>query len=210
MKLQCEVIRDLLPLYAEHIASPASAALVEEHLEGCEACRTELHQMQQPIEAKTEPEAVAPLRQIKRTLSYQRFAALLGAVVLVIGLCWAGVSAYHAEQPVTLEKAQVSVHYQAAQNNAIGYCVETNAKNVYLRFTEQHGDLPSGTVELVGYRFPAWRIFVDGILEALGQQPDTLNCTSLWFRNSRTISVHYADQILIYRSGNLIRTYQLN
>ena len=42
MKLDCEVIRDLLPLYAEHMASPASTALVEEHLQECEACRTEL------------------------------------------------------------------------------------------------------------------------------------------------------------------------
>ena len=48
MKLDCEVIRDLLPLYAEHMASPASTALVEEHLQECEACRAELEQMEQP------------------------------------------------------------------------------------------------------------------------------------------------------------------
>ena len=29
MKLECDVIRDLLPLYAEKLASPASSALVE-------------------------------------------------------------------------------------------------------------------------------------------------------------------------------------
>ena len=45
MKLDCEVIRDLLPLYAEHIASSASTALVEEHLESCDACREELRQL---------------------------------------------------------------------------------------------------------------------------------------------------------------------
>ena len=49
MKLDCEVIRDLLPLYAEHMASPASTALVEEHLQECEACRAELEQMEQPV-----------------------------------------------------------------------------------------------------------------------------------------------------------------
>ena len=32
MKLDCDVIRDLLPLYAEKLASPASSALVEQHL----------------------------------------------------------------------------------------------------------------------------------------------------------------------------------
>ena len=45
MKLDCDVIRDLLPLYAEKLASPASSALVEQHLAECEACRAQLEQM---------------------------------------------------------------------------------------------------------------------------------------------------------------------
>jgi len=45
MKLECDVIRDLLPLYAEKLASPASSALVEQHLAECPACRAELEQM---------------------------------------------------------------------------------------------------------------------------------------------------------------------
>ena len=45
MKTNCDIIRDLLPLYAEHITSEASNALVEEHLAECEACRAELEQM---------------------------------------------------------------------------------------------------------------------------------------------------------------------
>ena len=39
MKTNCDIIRDLLPLYAEHITSEATNALVEEHLAECEACR---------------------------------------------------------------------------------------------------------------------------------------------------------------------------
>ncbi len=46
MKLECDVIRDLLPLYAEKLASPASSALVEQHLAACPACRAELEQME--------------------------------------------------------------------------------------------------------------------------------------------------------------------
>ena len=48
MKLECDVIRDLLPLYAEKLASPASSALVEQHLAACPACRAELEQMEKP------------------------------------------------------------------------------------------------------------------------------------------------------------------
>ena len=62
MKLDCEVIRDLLPLYAEHMASPASTALVEEHLQECEACRAELEQMQLPVPVQPEPQPDAPLK----------------------------------------------------------------------------------------------------------------------------------------------------
>jgi len=42
MKLTCEVIRDLLPLYYDGVASAESKQAVEEHLAECGACRVEL------------------------------------------------------------------------------------------------------------------------------------------------------------------------
>lgn len=54
MKLECDVIRDLLPLYAEKLASPASSALVEQHLAECPACRAELEQMEKPVPVQPE------------------------------------------------------------------------------------------------------------------------------------------------------------
>lgn len=63
MKTNCDIIRDLLPLYAEHITSEASNALVEEHLAECEACRAELEQMEQPVPVRPEAQPDAPLRQ---------------------------------------------------------------------------------------------------------------------------------------------------
>ena len=58
MKLDCDVIRDLLPLYAEKLASPASSALVEQHLAECPACRAELERMEKPVPVQPEPESV--------------------------------------------------------------------------------------------------------------------------------------------------------
>ena len=55
MKLECDVIRDLLPLYAEKLASPASSALVEQHLAACPACRAELEQMEKPGRCSRNP-----------------------------------------------------------------------------------------------------------------------------------------------------------
>lgn len=39
MKYQCDIIRDLLPLYHDQVCSQASETIVNEHLEECEECR---------------------------------------------------------------------------------------------------------------------------------------------------------------------------
>lgn len=45
MRLPCEVVRDLLPLYAEDMISPESRRLTEEHLADCGECRSALEAM---------------------------------------------------------------------------------------------------------------------------------------------------------------------
>lgn len=42
---QCNVIRDLLPLYLDEVCSMDSRKLVEEHLEHCKDCRREFEEM---------------------------------------------------------------------------------------------------------------------------------------------------------------------
>ena len=44
-KINCNIIRDILPLYVDGVASEDTSALVEEHLTGCEACRQEAERM---------------------------------------------------------------------------------------------------------------------------------------------------------------------
>ena len=48
MKMECDVVRDLLPLYTEQIASEASSRVVEEHLSECEQCRKAYQEMRTP------------------------------------------------------------------------------------------------------------------------------------------------------------------
>ena len=46
MKLSCEIVRDLLPLYHDGVCSTESADAVQEHLETCAACREALRVME--------------------------------------------------------------------------------------------------------------------------------------------------------------------
>ena len=45
MKIDCEVIRDILPLYADDACSEKSRQMVDEHLEECSACREQLERI---------------------------------------------------------------------------------------------------------------------------------------------------------------------
>lgn len=58
MKVSCDVIRDLLPLYTDQAASADTVALVEEHLASCPACREELGRLGTALPA--EPEGWSP------------------------------------------------------------------------------------------------------------------------------------------------------
>lgn len=84
MKMNCDIIRDLLPLYAEHITSEASNALVEEHLAECEACRAELEQMEQPVPVRPEAQPDAPLRRIRAALQRRSIRAAIGSVLAAL------------------------------------------------------------------------------------------------------------------------------
>ena len=45
MKTECEVIRDLLPLYADEVCSEGSRHLIDEHLQECPDCSAVLEKI---------------------------------------------------------------------------------------------------------------------------------------------------------------------
>ena len=89
MKLSCDVIRDLLPLYAAGECSGESFTLVEEHLRDCSACRELLEGLK-----KEEAEAPAPvvsagdsaevLVRTARTVSLRAVGAVVGVAAILL------------------------------------------------------------------------------------------------------------------------------
>lgn len=45
MKISCEIIKDLLPLYQDGVCSNDSRTMIEEHVAYCESCKAELQAM---------------------------------------------------------------------------------------------------------------------------------------------------------------------
>jgi len=186
MKHNCEIVRDLLPLYAEQIASPASTALVEEHLAECPACRAELQRMEKPVTVQPEPQADAPLKTIQIALTRRRVHTILVTllVVLAVGLGVFARYAYTAYDKVGFFEARLQASYETADNGDKGWVLEVRGEDVYLmQMTDEW------TFQPIRYRFP--RIH-NALASLFGTDKDLLKETK-WMRTDRSVWIDAAD-----------------
>ena len=80
MKYQCDVIRDLLPLYADRACSEKSREMVEEHLQECADCRSMVSMLlKTEIEDTLQHEEESVLRYGAR--QFRRRSAVVGSAV---------------------------------------------------------------------------------------------------------------------------------
>lgn len=68
-KLNCEIVKDLLPLYCEDLVSEVSREAVETHLQSCQICEELYRQMREELFTAQMPEVleaeVKPLKKNK-------------------------------------------------------------------------------------------------------------------------------------------------
>ena len=85
MKISCNTIRDLLPLYAEDLASEDTKVLVDEHLCDCEQCTAILDSMKRktPVLVETTPES---LNKVKQIIRRKRILSVMAALLTLITL----------------------------------------------------------------------------------------------------------------------------
>ena len=85
MKISCNIILDLLPLYAEDLASEETRALVDEHLCDCMDCTNYLGSLKQgtPIPVENTPES---LEKVKKTILRRRILSVMAALLTLITL----------------------------------------------------------------------------------------------------------------------------
>lgn len=104
MKISCNIIRDLLPLYAEDLASDDTRAMVEEHLCDCDDCTSVLNTMKMgtPVPMETAPES---LNKVKRIIRRKRILSVMAAVMTLVTLASFVVSYLFAPFQLTKEQA---------------------------------------------------------------------------------------------------------
>lgn len=88
--LDCNIVRDMLPLFVENLTSQESNTAIQQHLELCEDCRKYLENMQKPIDCPTVPKMeIDYMRKVKH--SFKRRAYILSGVIAVFCIILLGI-----------------------------------------------------------------------------------------------------------------------
>lgn len=111
--MNCNIIKDLLPLYLDKVCSAETAKAVEEHLASCPACRSLLDEMRQesvvpePVQVQAQQEANV-LRGVKRKFSSRRRRSVLAVVLAALVALAALTAASDVEKPIPYREGLVT------------------------------------------------------------------------------------------------------
>ncbi len=90
MKHNCEIIRDLLPLYCDGVCSEASKKAIEEHVGECALCEAVYRDLSKdtdfhPVKANEEKDKAKVLKCVKKKIILKRIVAVVIAVAITAG-----------------------------------------------------------------------------------------------------------------------------
>lgn len=92
-KINCEVIRDLLPLYVDDAASQKTRELVQEHLNNCSNCREDLRLMRSQVSLPVDEDTELVLKKFRERREQRArkkkiaIISAVSAVMLIIMFC---------------------------------------------------------------------------------------------------------------------------
>ena len=130
----CEIVKDLLPLVAEDMASESTKEYVNTHLETCETCKKAFDALKTPVQA----DAAAPLKSVRKTVK-KRGWLIAGLIACLVAALLVGVfarflkpivihSAFEAFESVSIESDRITL-YQTQHTNLI---MEQDGGTVYV------------------------------------------------------------------------------
>ena len=91
--MKCKIIRDLLPLYHDDVASEESRGLVEEHLKTCAGCRKVLEEIQENVRTNNATGMEQPMANSFRVLKKRMRRKTVSKIAISVICAVAVVSA---------------------------------------------------------------------------------------------------------------------
>ncbi|MBE6034854.1 MAG: zf-HC2 domain-containing protein [Clostridiales bacterium] len=89
-ELNCNIVRDMLPLYAENLSSEESNRAIRQHLNQCENCQEYFKNMQNPIDCPEIPQKeIDYMKKVKQ--AYKRRTYILVSVIAAVCIVSLGI-----------------------------------------------------------------------------------------------------------------------
>jgi len=142
MKISCEIIKDLLPLYHDDVCSEESRVLVEEHIPDCTICKEELNKIRKDFECPLiKTDETKPIRTIANIWKKDKLRAFVKGAVITLCICAVLVGGFLGLTqwkiiPISSEQLEVSDICQLSDGRIIYHLNVTDDRDLhYIKFT---------------------------------------------------------------------------
>lgn len=202
----CDIIRDLLPLYAEQVVSDNTRIFVEEHLDQCTACQKELSSLTQTITIPAE-QNLQPLQNFQRSWKHKKLKIVLTTTAVLFFCFFSSICLYLLELPCYSDDVEINTEYILNYQGIPLFFVSTPNKNVM--FMEQPIVTgPYFTSYKVVKMTPIRQLFA--AYNFKNQTITSVGCLADWKRekkmtdsNDYIISLEFTDRTVQYVNGEL-------
>lgn len=144
-KNNCDIVRDLLPLYAENMCSEKSRSVVAEHLGECGDCRKELEKISSNVVIQADSD-ISAFKQIKRRARIEKIIiGIVSAVVILIAGWFAQFYMLNTDCSMDYERFGLSenVWIEEEDTGDLWLCRKNAASSadfIYPAFTDKNGN----------------------------------------------------------------------
>lgn len=120
-EINCNIVRDILPLYVDDVVCDDTKIMIEEHLEHCDDCKKELKKLMQdvvlPVSPETQIQEAQPLKEFKKRIGRkQRIIAFISVLITVAVLVSGWYVLFIHGFPVESDSVAVSTEFQPGGN----------------------------------------------------------------------------------------------
>jgi len=116
-KTDCDIIKDLLPLYVDDVSSDKSKSLVEAHINHCDSCANELRIMKESLDIElvnktTEVnQGISMMEKIKKSIIKKNIKLVIISTICVT-IIFAGFGAYFFGYKTPIAYEDISMHIE--------------------------------------------------------------------------------------------------
>lgn len=190
MNQNCEIIRDLLPLYRDNVCSDSSGKLVEAHLKECPECRKALEAIEAEVSAP-EPamqETFKAWQKLQRKILFKRLRIAALAIAVLAVAVTGGIFGYEQymiySYPMDVNEVEITALYRL-KDGRIYMALQGTEHNLYSGLFGPEKPKDGSTQYSGTFRFePCWSRAGDKGLEYYRTEYEyVVPANQTWFSN---------------------------